>query len=531
MIVLYILLFILFLSALIMIHELGHLLTAKMFNVYCYEYAVGFGPKLFSFKRKKGETYFSLRLIPFGGYVSMYGESENIPEGVEIDPSRSLFAIKKWKRAIILVAGVTMNFVLALVMFQIYEVAFPHYQPRYAHIAIEDNSLASEKGLKTGDLLFSSYANASDGSRVFYDDGATITYSDSTTEKAFFGFNYAGMTYKDSSLKRLSIAYTAQEINTLTSTPESLTVAQIVKGEYEADKLYQVKGYVLARDVIDNTYYFIVTDNFGDNSGAMFTLEVTNDNATALANLPNNGEIIVNGTGKDVTYDGQTSKGLVISEYKFTYVNMNKGDLLSKKKDDATPVKINFNAYVQDQDNPVGRGNPVNFEVNLKDEDGVYVLPDNIGISMQIDKYYLSYGESVKQTFVDFGSSAGLIFKTLGRLFYDGSVWNDIGGIIAVGVESTRSLKNFGFGDYLRIWAMISVNLGIINLLPFPGLDGWQLLVVAVEGIFKKEIPQKVKNWVSIIGLVLLFALMILVVVKDIIRYVVQKGGNLCKIR
>ena len=140
---------------------------------------------------------------------------------------------------------------------------------------------------------------------------------------------------------------------------------------------------------------------------------------------------------------------------------------------------------------------------------------------MQIDKNYLSYGESVKQTFVDFGQSASLIFRTIGRLFYDKTAWNEMGGIIAVGVETTRTLKNYGFGDFLRIWAMISVNLGIVNLLPFPGLDGWQLLVVAVEGIFRKEIPQKVKTWVSIIGLILLFGLMILVVVKDVIRYVI----------
>ena len=175
MIVLYILLFIVFLSVLIMIHELGHLLTAKMFKVYCFEYAIGFGPKLFSFKRKNGETKFSLRAIPFGGFVSMYGEAETLPEGLEVDPNRSLLAIKRWKRAIIMVAGVTMNFILALVMFQVYEVAFPHYQPRYAHITVSDNSLASEKGLKSGDFLYAGFANTEDGSKVFYDDNAVIT--------------------------------------------------------------------------------------------------------------------------------------------------------------------------------------------------------------------------------------------------------------------------------------------------------------------------------------------------------------------
>ena len=77
MIVLYILLFLVFLSILIIIHELGHLAAAKAFNVYCLEYSIGMGPLLFKHKRKNGETQFSLRAIPFGGYMAMYGEEWN----------------------------------------------------------------------------------------------------------------------------------------------------------------------------------------------------------------------------------------------------------------------------------------------------------------------------------------------------------------------------------------------------------------------------------------------------------------------
>ena len=115
--ILYILLFIVFLSILIIIHELGHLAAAKAFNVYCLEYSIGMGPALFKYKRKNGETQFTLRGIPFGGYVSMYGEGVELPEGVTVDESRSLNGIKPWKRAIILLAGVTMNALLALVFF------------------------------------------------------------------------------------------------------------------------------------------------------------------------------------------------------------------------------------------------------------------------------------------------------------------------------------------------------------------------------------------------------------------------------
>ena len=115
--ILYILLFLVLLSVLIIVHELGHLAAAKAFNVYCLEYSIGMGPLLLKKKRKNGETQFSIRAIPFGGYVSMYGEGVELPEGVEVDESRSLNKIKAWKRAIVLLAGVTMNAILALVFF------------------------------------------------------------------------------------------------------------------------------------------------------------------------------------------------------------------------------------------------------------------------------------------------------------------------------------------------------------------------------------------------------------------------------
>ena len=99
--ILYILLFIVCLSFLIVIHELGHFTAAKIFKVYVMEYSIGFGPALIHKKRKTGETYFSLRIIPFGGYVSMYGEGVELPEGQVIDESRSLEKAKAWKRAII----------------------------------------------------------------------------------------------------------------------------------------------------------------------------------------------------------------------------------------------------------------------------------------------------------------------------------------------------------------------------------------------------------------------------------------------
>ena len=70
-----IIVFILGLSLLITIHELGHFIVAKIFGVYCHEFSIGMGPAIFS--KKKGETKYSIRWLPIGGYVSMAGEEVN----------------------------------------------------------------------------------------------------------------------------------------------------------------------------------------------------------------------------------------------------------------------------------------------------------------------------------------------------------------------------------------------------------------------------------------------------------------------
>lgn len=108
--------FFLILGLIIFIHELGHFLTAKLFGVYCAEFSLGMGPKLFS--KKKGETDYQLRALPIGGYVAMAGEADQEDNELmkDVPFERTLPGIKTWKRCIIMLAGVFMNFVLAIVI-------------------------------------------------------------------------------------------------------------------------------------------------------------------------------------------------------------------------------------------------------------------------------------------------------------------------------------------------------------------------------------------------------------------------------
>ena len=95
---------------LIFIHELGHFLAARACGVAIREFAVGLGPKLFSWKSKKYDTKYALRLLPFGGFVSMAGEDG------ECDDENAFNKKPCWKRFIILAAGATMNIILGFIL-------------------------------------------------------------------------------------------------------------------------------------------------------------------------------------------------------------------------------------------------------------------------------------------------------------------------------------------------------------------------------------------------------------------------------
>lgn len=99
------------LGIMIFIHELGHFVSARAFKVNVEEFSMGMGPSVF--KKKKGETLYSIRLLPLGGYCKMEGEDEAIQK------EGSFSFLKPWKRLIILASGAFMNVLLALILFVI----------------------------------------------------------------------------------------------------------------------------------------------------------------------------------------------------------------------------------------------------------------------------------------------------------------------------------------------------------------------------------------------------------------------------
>src|SRR3989338_7462621 len=112
-----ILIFLIILLVLVLVHEFGHFFTAKKFGIRVDEFGFGFPPKLFG--KKYGETEYSFNLLPLGGFVKIFGENPDDENTNGPDRERSFVHKAKWKQAIVLSAGVIMNFLLAWLLFSI----------------------------------------------------------------------------------------------------------------------------------------------------------------------------------------------------------------------------------------------------------------------------------------------------------------------------------------------------------------------------------------------------------------------------
>ena len=153
-----ILIFILILAVLVLSHELGHFLSARIFKVKVDEFGIGFPPRIFA--KKRGETTYSVNALPLGGFVKLYGE-----DGEHKSDQGSFSHKPIWQRTIILISGVFMNFVIALIILSLlFTLGMPslvtsqnknyikNYELKITEVG--KNTPASLVGIKIGDQIF-----------------------------------------------------------------------------------------------------------------------------------------------------------------------------------------------------------------------------------------------------------------------------------------------------------------------------------------------------------------------------------------
>ena len=207
--------FAIILGVIVLVHEFGHFFFSKKFGVFVHEFSIGMGPKIWG--KRKGETEYSIRAIPIGGYCSLAGEDgeEKDEDGKKIPKNRKLYAKTGWQRFIILVMGVGNNFILALIL--LFLVALfcgspnmdpvireltPDYPMEEAGLQVGDKILSINGGkTKTSEDIQVRLSLVKEGSDITFEvlrDGEKLKYTVTPIEKEEEGVKhyYYGITFR-----------------------------------------------------------------------------------------------------------------------------------------------------------------------------------------------------------------------------------------------------------------------------------------------------------------------------------------------
>ena len=363
----------LMLSLLIFVHEGGHFIAAKKCGVPVYEFALGMGPKVLSFKRKNDPTEYTLRAFPIGGFCAMAGEEGEDDES--LDKDKFMCNKSKIKRIIILVAGVTMNFITAIVLLFIIGLSFGSTEQKSIIGRVETGSPADVAGLKVND-------------KIIECNGYKI------------------------------------------STWDKLTIVTNLKNK--------------------NNYYEYKVEHEDE---TVDTYKITPD------------EYVVIGS-ETIKLDENNKLEDVLKKY-------------NKKESEVTLSKL------------VG-----------------------IGAPSEIKKDFLS---ALKYAFSKFGSIVSTMLLILGSLFTGKLGLSALSG--PVGMYSVvGTVASMGFANLIYLTAYLSINLGVLNILPFPAFDGGRVLFVLIEAVTRKKVDPKIEGYFHSIGFILIMLLMVYITFQDVLR-------------
>ncbi|WP_425447473.1 RIP metalloprotease RseP [Dethiothermospora halolimnae] len=400
----------------VLVHEGGHFAVAKLSGVKVHEFAIGMGPKLLKFT--KGETDYTLRALPIGGYVRMEGEDE------ESDDERSINNIPVFARIAVFAAGAIMNFLLALLIF--IGIAISSGAPTNEILITDEKSPAYEAGIRSGDIL-----ESINGENInIWDE-----YSFITTEKQYNVLNVV-VNRNDKKLK-------------FNVKPELIDKKMIGISPKSTDSK--------PTTIIESVQKDMPADKAGIQSGDKF-IKINNKEIRNWDDIVN---VINNSEGKDINV-----------------VVLRDGERLS-----------------------------YNVETVIRKQ-------QNIGLNPKVSN---SLFDAIKYGFNKIIFFIILMFDFLGQLF-SGKVKSDqVAGPVGV-ISLVGQAAEVGFLNVLYMAAFLSVNLGFLNLLPIPALDGSRIMFGLIELVRGKPIDPDKEGFIHFIGFVLLLTLMVFVTYKDIAR-------------
>ena len=494
-------------------HEFGHFSTAKMAGVGVNEFAIGFGPKIIGFK--KGETEYALRAIPLGGYVDLVGMEED-EEATEVEKEKEFVGKSPIWRIIILFAGGFMNFVLAYLIFTlVYTFAGSPIQPLVVDSVIAKvipNSPAANVGLKIGDKFVSVDGTKINSWEQF--KGLIQERVNKTTEIEI---------ERNSQIIKLAIKPTPREDNNKKGKIGVIASSPLIIGDVFPDSPVDDAGFK-AGDIIEeingrkvNYFHEIGTDikNGFDNKTTVsvlvkrLTREITLKFKPIYKELgitPSYEPIVgrVNpGSPADRAGLKEDDKIISISGNKIKswhemvgYFSINGGKTLSIEVLDKNYKTRTVNICPKDFGDGKGRVGvyiktemepPVGFRKGL-----ILAWKHTEDITRKtIEGFYLLFSGSISMK-----SASG-----------------PVGIARIVGHQAEESIWAL-----LRITALLSINIGLLNLFPIPALDGARIMFVFLEVIRGKKVSASLEEKIHTVGMVFLISLIIWVTWQDIAK-------------
>ncbi|HVK60875.1 MAG TPA: RIP metalloprotease RseP [Bdellovibrionales bacterium] len=535
------------LGLLIFVHELGHFLVAKYFKVRVEVFSLGFGPKIFKFKR--GETVYAISAIPLGGYVKMFGDDTTA--AIDDEQKKYSFLHKPvGQRIAVVLAGPLMNFFFAVLIFTIVALHGEQtFAPQVGDIA--ENSQAYAQGFRSGD-------------KVTTVNGAEIQSWDQL---------------HNAIEKNADQVIAIQLLREGASTPETIQITP---------KLVPNKN-VLSWDRMVGE-----VEGLSPSSKSSF-VGVRAGGAAAQAGLKT-GDLVKTVNGKPVEHWRNLDQILRQSAGSPLEIEVERGRL-TQKDPEATPetAKVSLKAaslveagidYPELYLASIEKDSPAE-KAGLKIGDRLVAINDQPVKSFEevagIIRSGSSSGDDAKQTLKVLVARDGsettvtvapnirermnnqgkeerrfeigirpmivdaqpdtTILQTTGliaavqRGFSQTMRWTNltilsfvrlaqaevspknIGGFFSIGSMAKRSWQ-IGLSQYLNVMALISINLFILNLLPIPVLDGGHLVFYTVEAIKGAPLSLRKMEIAQQVGLVLLLGLMVFALYNDISRFI-----------
>lgn len=407
-------------SVIVIIHEFGHYYFAKKAGILVREFAIGMGPKIFQVR--KGETVYTLRLLPIGGYVRMAGHDE---DEQEIKPGM-MITIELDKENIVQ----KLNF--------------------DEHLIIE-NSVPfqiEEADLHRSMTLSGYFVHSEEKVILTVSKQATIIESDGT-EVVVAPIE-----------RQFNSASLWNRIKTNAAGPMNNFILSII--------IFIIVGFMQG----------------GVPSNDPVIGQVSDQSAAHEAGLQTSDKII-SIDGVDIhSWDEMTS-------------------IVRSSADKTLSMTIQRN------------GDTKNVSITPKSVEGQNGSKiGQLGVTRTLDNSILSIlGYGFTQTI----TVVVMVLSALGSIFTKGFNLNQLGGPVAIYSLTSQVAKN-GLIDLLSFMGMISANLGVMNLLPIPALDGGKLVLNFIEGIRKKPLDPEKEDYLTIAGAIFLFALMLLVTWNDIMK-------------